>query len=77
MWADVIDDVIDLAMNQLCVAQFSTTCSQFKKHENTHRGVLLLVKVTLPHECFSRFQIVQMAPNRVSNILQVCALPPP
>ena len=29
---------------------------QFKKRENIHAGVLLFIlKVTLPHGCFSRF----------------------
>ena len=35
--------------------------------KNTHGGVLLLVKVTLLHGCFSRFLNVQMVLNRATH----------
>ena len=40
-----------------CVTRFGTICTTWKTWKNTHGGVLLLVtiKVTLFHECFSRF----------------------
>ena len=40
---------------------------KLKKLEITHRGVLLLVKVTLLHGCFHILKIVQVVPNRAKH----------
>ena len=44
-----------------------------KNVKNTHGGVLLLVllllKVTLPHGCFSLFKIVHMVLNRATHYI--------
>ena len=39
----------------------------FKKVNNTHGGVLLLLKILHLHGCFCVFWIVQMVPNRATH----------
>ena len=38
-----------------------------KNMKNTHRGILLLEKVTVAHGCFHVFLIAQMVPNHATH----------
>ena len=74
--------MVMLHMPTHCPAKFGTVVStdvncdalrdlvpfvQFKKAWKTHGGVLILLKLTLLHGCFSRFKIVRMVRNRATH----------